>query len=77
MVTLLNTLQKGLNEQLCSIKHIVSNVTGEDPLITMLSERNMTTTLHSICSTGNYGHEMDFRQMGYEEMVLLQRKQKG
>jgi hypothetical protein len=70
-LALLNTLQKRLNDQRCSIKHTVSYVTAEDSLIKLLSDRNMTSTLHSICSTEEYGHEMDFGQMGYIEWVKL------
>jgi hypothetical protein len=76
-MALLNLLQKKLDGQRFCIKHIVSYLTGKEPLIKLLSERNITSTLHSICRTKEYGQEMDFRQMGYEVGVLLQKKQKG
>jgi hypothetical protein len=69
-MVLLNPLQKELDERQCCIKHIVSYLTGEDPLIKFLSERNIMSALHSICSTKEYGQEMDFRQMGYEGGAL-------
>jgi hypothetical protein len=76
-MVLLNPLQKKLDSQWYCIKHIVSYLTGEDPLIKLLSERNIMSALHSICSSKEYGQEMDFRQMGYEGGAVLQKKRKG